>query len=64
MKTRAHLWNMRITSEQEQLLDEGKSLELFVDHGIVIVQRDQQGGLHITFVPEEEAGFGLRGGPR
>lgn len=63
MKTREKMWKVRITPAQDQLLDEGKSLELFVEHGIVVVQRDPQGGLHMTFIPEEEAGFGLRGRP-
>lgn len=63
MKTVTKMWTVRISSQQQETLDEGKSLELIVDQGIVIVQRDSETTLHITFLPQQEAGFGLRGRP-
>lgn len=60
-KVRSTVWNTRISPEQELLLDEGKQIELMVATGLLILQRNPEGVLHITFLPEDEV---LAGGLR
>jgi len=55
------MWKTKVPIEFEKLIDEGKQVELLVMNGLLILQRDDEGMLHITWLHEDEVGTSLIG---
>lgn len=53
-------WTKKVPAEFEALIDEGKQVELLVPNGLLVLQRDPEGALHITWLHQEEASFATR----
>lgn len=49
------MWRTSISTAAEQLLDEGKQVELFAGEGLLILQRDPAGVLHLSWLDDAEA---------
>lgn len=54
-------WSTKLPLEHEALLDEGKSIELLVLNGMLILLRDGEGVLHIQWLHQDEIGTSLIG---
>ncbi len=53
-------WTTKLPPAFEELLDEGRQVELLAGEGLLILQRDPEAVLHVTWLPESESGYGLR----
>jgi len=49
------MWKTSVSREHQEALDVGMQVELVVPGGLLLLQRDEEARLHITWIHEDDA---------